>query len=780
MDLPAAYTMLRALGPRTTLVQDAQGRPRVLKRAKSALPDDTAALLLEAHRAGRLPPLGFAPTEAVSVSGPVAHYLMPYQEGFAATAVPARLALQLARDLLAGLARLHALGYVHAGLTPQRVRLREGEPPTIVGYGRLTPIGHPAGRPAAEAETAAPEIAAGLPLDPRTDVYAVGRLLAGWLGRLDPLLERIAPLHAADPAARPPDAAAALELLGEPSTRHVPSPAHAGLAADGALPPGAMALGARLAVAGVPLGLAEAVGTPDQAPPELWGDWDRLLREGLVRPVAPGRYSLYREADVDFFTRGLGPEARRAHHKSVLRALEERPDSPLLLLVAHAKAAQDAPSVVRWALPAGREALASGRPGPAAEALEDGLAALPAQDGRAGAFWLALATARRQLGERERARQAFSRALEAKLTSRERLSALLAFGADPGPEAAAPAERERRRAHLDEALQLAESLGDAAGRFVARILRLEADAASPPAWLPEWLGERAPEGLSPAWLARGRVAAGSSLLAVGREVEGLALVQQGLAEAEALEGADRLAVLAAALPPLRRSGRAALFARTGAAVAAIARAQREPSLAVEGLLAYFEASVWVGAAEAIASSRAALASAPGERLPEQLARQRSLALRAAAALGELTQAEGRLPALPTGAAESPAWALAAAEAALASGRPDEAAAWLAALPDAEPDLEVQAARLTLSGALGEARGAFGPARRAYIQALALGSPPWERRALEGLARLARAEGHPREAAGWADQAGRALAVLFGPQPRLWSAAALAPPEPLPS
>ncbi len=80
----------------------------------------------------------------------------------------------LARDV----ARLHARGLVHADLAPGNVLLAERGP---VSFDALeVAIGSPA--MAATFEWAAPEQIVGQPVDARTDVFAIGRMLAAILG----------------------------------------------------------------------------------------------------------------------------------------------------------------------------------------------------------------------------------------------------------------------------------------------------------------------------------------------------------------------------------------------------------------------------------------------------------------------------------------------------------------------------------------------------------------------------------------------------------------------
>jgi tRNA A-37 threonylcarbamoyl transferase component Bud32 len=158
--------------------------------------------------------------------------------------LPVPEVLALGRRLLAALAYVHERGVVHGDLTPRNVLLRGPANPVLVDFGiaRLDSLGAEAVAQAAAGTPLylAPERFRGAPSSPRTDLFAVGALLwealAGQPMRtrgdlighrsearpLPPeteeamgpagqaLARTIAALIAADPGARPENAAAAL------------------------------------------------------------------------------------------------------------------------------------------------------------------------------------------------------------------------------------------------------------------------------------------------------------------------------------------------------------------------------------------------------------------------------------------------------------------------------------------------------------------------------------------------------------------------------------------
>ncbi|MFP5503510.1 MAG: AAA family ATPase, partial [Candidatus Sericytochromatia bacterium] len=221
------YQIIRPIGASLLLVQDQDGTPRVLKRLPEALMGDAAAqhrFRLEAWRASRLAGPGLASAEAgLAMEGDRPTYAMAYIEGPPATLVPPADLAPLVRQVATALARLHALGWVHAGLEPAAIRRGE-HGAVLVGYGHLTPICQPAVRPGS-ADFQPPEQRAGRPLDARSDLYALGGLIHYWLTGTypteglalppeHPLSALAARLLEPDPARRPASAEAVLTELG--------------------------------------------------------------------------------------------------------------------------------------------------------------------------------------------------------------------------------------------------------------------------------------------------------------------------------------------------------------------------------------------------------------------------------------------------------------------------------------------------------------------------------------------------------------------------------------
>jgi serine/threonine-protein kinase len=126
---------------------------------------------------------------------------------------------ELARALLDALAHIHAAGIVHRDVKPGNVLVDRAGRILLTDFGiaqssgspTLTAEGHVVGTPS----YLAPEIKRGGRADARSDLYAVGVLLGEQLSGRDP--DRVARLVDAltetDPAARPADAAQALELI---------------------------------------------------------------------------------------------------------------------------------------------------------------------------------------------------------------------------------------------------------------------------------------------------------------------------------------------------------------------------------------------------------------------------------------------------------------------------------------------------------------------------------------------------------------------------------------
>ncbi|HKG17463.1 MAG TPA: serine/threonine-protein kinase [Solirubrobacteraceae bacterium] len=142
----------------------------------------------------------------------------------------------LARDLLGALGHVHAAGIVHRDIKPANVLVDEDQRPRLTDFG----IAHPddathltiTGQVVGTLKYLAPEIAAGEPATPRSDLYSCGILLrdCGPDGaRLGELIEL---LTEQDPERRPASARAAIEMLSPTApTRRVGDSAAADTAA---------------------------------------------------------------------------------------------------------------------------------------------------------------------------------------------------------------------------------------------------------------------------------------------------------------------------------------------------------------------------------------------------------------------------------------------------------------------------------------------------------------------------------------------------------------------
>ncbi len=131
--------------------------------------------------------------------------------------------------LLGTLSQVHLAGVVHGDLKPSNVRLTTAGRPVLIDFGIAAGASVRAHRRRMEGTAAfmAPEQLDGRPLGPRTDLYALGRVVLAWLDAED----RLAPPEAwgwarwlcqAAPEDRPPDAAAALARLVGVTPRQLP------------------------------------------------------------------------------------------------------------------------------------------------------------------------------------------------------------------------------------------------------------------------------------------------------------------------------------------------------------------------------------------------------------------------------------------------------------------------------------------------------------------------------------------------------------------------------
>jgi len=132
----------------------------------------------------------------------------------------------IARHLLSALDHMHAAGLVHRDIKPSNVLLANDGSPRLTDFGiaysqettRLTSTGMVIG----SARYLAPEVLAGEPATPRSDLFSLGRLLDELrsLRESPPRLVRlIRALTESDPARRPHSARDALDTLERPASR---------------------------------------------------------------------------------------------------------------------------------------------------------------------------------------------------------------------------------------------------------------------------------------------------------------------------------------------------------------------------------------------------------------------------------------------------------------------------------------------------------------------------------------------------------------------------------
>jgi serine/threonine protein kinase len=126
--------------------------------------------------------------------------------------------MRLARDLLDAVAHIHAAGILHRDIKPANVLLDADGSPRLTDFGiargeetsSLTLTGQVLGT----LRYIAPEVAAGEPATPQSDLYALGVVLGELEGeRPEPVARLLPRLTAHDPAQRPRSAADALAEL---------------------------------------------------------------------------------------------------------------------------------------------------------------------------------------------------------------------------------------------------------------------------------------------------------------------------------------------------------------------------------------------------------------------------------------------------------------------------------------------------------------------------------------------------------------------------------------
>jgi serine/threonine protein kinase len=140
--------------------------------------------------------------------------------------------MRLARDLLDAVAHIHAAGILHRDIKPSNVLLDADGSPRLTDFGiargeetsSLTLTGQVLGT----LRYIAPEVAAGEPATPQSDLYGLGVLLGELEGeRPEPLARLLPRLTAQDPAERPRSAGEALAELDPtrvlPATEALPA-----------------------------------------------------------------------------------------------------------------------------------------------------------------------------------------------------------------------------------------------------------------------------------------------------------------------------------------------------------------------------------------------------------------------------------------------------------------------------------------------------------------------------------------------------------------------------
>jgi serine/threonine protein kinase len=192
---------------------------------------------------------------------------------------------RLARELLGALATIHAAGVVHRDVKPSNVLLDDARRAHLTDFGiaqpedatQLTGTGEVIGT----LKYMAPEVLAGKPATERSDLYALGVVLAECLaGSVAPQLEALIDrLTATDPQERPASATQALGLLEtyeqRATTATIPlgvdsgSPRSKVIEVNAKRVLGALAV---LALAGILVAVALAGGGSDRAPSAGAGD----------------------------------------------------------------------------------------------------------------------------------------------------------------------------------------------------------------------------------------------------------------------------------------------------------------------------------------------------------------------------------------------------------------------------------------------------------------------------------------------------------------------------
>src|SRR5690349_17363482 len=131
---------------------------------------------------------------------------------------------RLARELLAALAHIHAVGILHRDVKPANVILEPGGTAKLIDFGIALPPDATAltstGLVLGTERYAAPEVMEGRPASERSDLYSCGVVLRGCAGGASPDLRLLVEwLASRNPEERPTSARAALARLerGDPS-----------------------------------------------------------------------------------------------------------------------------------------------------------------------------------------------------------------------------------------------------------------------------------------------------------------------------------------------------------------------------------------------------------------------------------------------------------------------------------------------------------------------------------------------------------------------------------
>lgn len=183
--LPPRYREVRALGAgafgRVYRAIDPAGRPAAVKVLDPALvgrPEAAWQFASEYRRLARLahPAFPKAYEEGLTPDGRP-FYAMAFVEGAPpAPGMPAARVREVLAAIADALAYLHGIGQVHGDLKPENVRLDAEGRVHLLDVGLMSPVGARRAAIAGTLEYLAPEALRHLPLDPASDMYALGVL----------------------------------------------------------------------------------------------------------------------------------------------------------------------------------------------------------------------------------------------------------------------------------------------------------------------------------------------------------------------------------------------------------------------------------------------------------------------------------------------------------------------------------------------------------------------------------------------------------------------------